>query len=323
MQGPGSLKAFGLLAVLFSLVGKAALAGGLTFALVVKNVEDVNFIDAWRGCSAEAKRHGDSCLLIGGPEGSAPHFQANAIKEALKTNRFKAMAVSVSSSEMVADAVKSAQIPIITFDSPFAPREQHLSRAYIGTDNVEMGRELARLAKRFRPRGGSIMLMTAAHDPNHAERVQGVRQELSGDARWPEGSQLNGENGWSELPRSPWNSGDRAERAADELNTTLKHLRPDVFISVGHWPVLDTQAYRRIVGPFTEDLVTQKRIVLAAVGRVSQDTHDLLKESLVHGFVCIDFYAMGKVCYRKMKLAAEGQPIPPVINLPNVICTAK
>ena len=58
-----------------------------------------------------------------------------------------------------------------TFDSPFAAREAPLSQAYIGTDNVAFGRDLASIAINFRPQDRSLRLMSAANDGNLAQRV--------------------------------------------------------------------------------------------------------------------------------------------------------
>lgn len=81
--------------------------------------------------------------------------------------------------------------PIITFDSD-APLSNRL--AYVGTDNVAMGRELAKLLKQVRPVGGTYGIVSGfGNSDNLNERVRGVREVLAGTP-WKEveGSPKNG-----------------------------------------------------------------------------------------------------------------------------------
>lgn len=299
----------GSFCVVFSLLVGVATAA--EFALVAKSVDDRNFVAAWRGCAEEALRFGDVCLLVGGSGATDPRFQALAIDEALKAGRFAGLAISVTASALVAKAVQLAKVPIITFDSPFDAKDEHLSLAYVGIDNLAFGRDLAAIANRLRPQGGSLCLMTSANDKNLALRVWGVRQSLSGNRQIPDGQRLNGEGGWTELKRCPWNSADQLERAERELAVTLKDLKPDVFIAVGHWPVVDTTRYRAAVAPYREDLVSKARLMIVATGKISAEQLALLDERLVHGYVSIDFEQIGRHCYRLMRAAVDGKPLAP------------
>lgn len=235
----------------------ASLAHGLTFGLVGKSLDDPNFVRAWQGCVLEAKNSGDKCLYFGGPGAADPRFQRQAIEAALRTHRLDGLAISVTASDVVAQALQGSKVPVVTFDSPFNEHHAPLSRAYVGADNLAFGHDLASAAKRLRPQGGTVCLMSAANDLNLAQRVQGVRQGLAGASTLPNGQRLTGQGGWTELPRCPWNSADQIDRTMTELAITLKHLKPDVFISVGHWPVVDVAAYRQAVAPqtFTVNLI--------------------------------------------------------------------
>ena len=306
------------LIALGALMNCSAFAEGLTFGLVGKSIDDANFIAAWRGCDTEAKRFGDKCILVGGKGAADPRLQLQAIESALKANRLAALAISVTNSELIAKTVETAGVPIVTFDSPFSAKYEHLSLAYIGADNVKFGHDLAKIAKRLRPQGGTVCLMTA-YDPNLAQRVQGVRQELSGNSQFPEGQRLNGEGGWTEIARSPWNCGDSVERTIKELAVTLKHLKPDVFISVGQWPVVDPAAYRKTVEPFRLELIAKERIMIVATGAIAPGQAALLDEKLVHGYVSLSYREIGRRCYTLMRAAAEGKPIPLVTYTDNTI----
>lgn len=298
-------------------------AAGLTFGIVSKSVDDGNFVDTWQGCQNEAKRFGDRCLLLGGRGPSQPRTQAQAIDDALKSNQFDALAISVTNSRFIAQTLQDSKLPVFTFDSPFEAKQASLSRAYIGTDNLAFGRALAKIAKKLRPQGGSICIISAMHDPNLALRVRGVRQELSGvDSLWTE-QRLEGEGGWSESKRCPWNSADDPEHTMAALTITLNKLLPDVILSVGHWPVLDSAGYRKAVQAIQQDLIDKKKLVIVGVGKIQPEQAALMRDKLVHGYVSIDFPKMGKLTYHVMKAAAEGKPFAPVTYTPDVVVIGK
>jgi ribose transport system substrate-binding protein len=295
-------------------------AYALTFAVLGKSMDDHNFVAAWRGCDEEARAHGDRCVHIGSRGAATPGLQVRALQQALKSKRFAAMAISVTHSDLIAAEIIEATIPIVTFDSPLNAKDAALSRTYVGTDDLALGRDLARIALRFRPRGGTLCLMTAANDPNLALRVQGVRQQLSGNPHIPEQQRLNGERGWTELARCPWNSADKVDRTMDQVTATLTHLTPDVFLSVGHWPVMNPAAYRRTVTPFRKRLAGKTPIVIVVVGALQPAYRALMDDGLVHGYVSIDFVGMGRLTYLRMKEAQGGKPLPaqsfaPVISV--------
>jgi len=294
-------------------------AEGLHFGILGKSVDDANFVDAWRGCADAAKKAGDACVHLGSSGAAQPRLQVNAIEDALASGNFDAIAISVTNSTLVARAIAPAQFPVITFDSPFDAEHDAISRSYVGIDNLAFGRALGDLARRFKPSGGTVCLMTAAHDPNLMLRVQGVRQALSADRGFPAGQRLEGQGGWTESVRCPWNSGDRSDRAMTELALTLSVIKPDVFLSVGHWPVVDPAVFRDVVTPFRGDLEGGKSVVIAAVGKITPEMAQLLSDRLVRGYVSVDFYETGRLAYRTMKQLVEGLPVPEKVNIPNTV----
>ena len=294
--------------VLATVLACSSQAHGATFGLLGKSMDDPNFVAAWRGCNDEARRNGDACVLLGNRGSTDARLQALALDEALQSRQYAALAISVTASELIANAARSSTIPLITFDSPFSTRDAALGRAYIGIDNVAFGRELARTARRLRPQGGSLCLMTAANNTNLAQRIAGVRQELSGKERWPEGQRLTGENSWIEQERCPWNTGDIPERTMREVELTFSTLKPDVFLSVGHWPVIDAVAYRAIVEPYRDALLKRQPAVVIATGTVGTPQAALLDEKRVHGYVSINFEQIGRSSYRAMRALVDGKP---------------
>jgi ribose transport system substrate-binding protein len=71
----------------------------------------------------------------------------------------------------------SRQIPVVITDSD-VPGSGRL--CYLGTDNVEAGREAGKLIKEVLPDGGKIMLFVGKRDAQNAvERIQGIQEELA------------------------------------------------------------------------------------------------------------------------------------------------
>lgn len=305
------------------LASSAAHAEGLRFGILGKSTDDINFVDTWRGCSEEAQRFGDQCLHLGNAGPAHPRSQAQAIEAVLLNQKLDGLAISVTSSHHIARVLQNTKVPLFTFDSPFAADDARLSHAYIGINNLEFGRSQAKIAKHLRPQGGTVCIITAAHDANLAQRVAGIRQELSGNPKFPAEQRLSGEGGWSEPARCPWNTADDAGRAIAELEYTLNRIRPEVILSVGHWPVLNPSAYRQTLLPFGSKLQSGQLSIIVGVGRVLPAQAELLKQKLVSAFVSIDFGKMGQQAYLVMKAAAEGKPYAAVNETPNQVRLAK
>lgn len=280
------------------------------FALIGKSADDHNFHAAWVGCQQAASRAGDMCDQLSPPGITQPRLQARALRHAFQSRQYRALALSVTNSDLISQALNAATIPMITFDSPLDPKYQDQTLSYVGIDNIEFGRELARIAKHFKPQGGVVCLMSVDHDQNLSERIVGVRDELSGNPQFPVGKRLAGEGGWRESVRSPWDAGDSVQRSLEELDYTLKNIRPDVFISVGHWPIVDPARYRQTLLPYLKEVLSKQVILIHAGGQVDASLQALIDDGLVHGFVSSDFYEIGEISYQMMKSASKGYEIP-------------
>ncbi len=281
-------------------------AEALRFAMLAKSTSDHNFVDAWQGCQEQAAKEGNLCDLIGGEGAANGHVQRDVLKKALASGVYDAVAISVTVSEYLADAAAHANIPVLTFDSPFNKDFTHLSQGYIGPDNYAFGEQLAELALIYRPEGGSICIVTVGEDPNLNTRVNAVRNTLSGQGVDASIGKLAGEGGWYEHARCPHMTLGSAEQVESQFGSVLTDIQPDVVISVGHWPVVDPMLYRRIASGIRDLLTSQKIKVLVGVGQLSPAYKALLDEGLVHGLVSIDFTEIGRVTYEQMKQAAGG-----------------
>ncbi len=287
------------------------LAQGLTFGIVGKTKNDINFERAWQGCLHAAEKDGNQCVFIGALGSANPRTQVLAIKQALASQHFDALAISVTKSDYVAEALSDIQVPIITFDSPFEEQDRGLSRGYVGIDNQEVGEHLAEIAKRLYPQGAHICLMTAANEANLDLRMIGIRSALSQDDSFAIDHKLNGEHGWYECSRSPWNTADSIARTMDELSFTLSEIKPDALLSTGHWPIANISQFYRTIAPFRDDITSGKTKLLVVVGEV-EGIDELLEQKLIHGYVKINFADIGALSYKMMLAVAQNRAIPSI-----------
>jgi len=155
------------------------------FALVPKNMNNPFFDQARDGCKkAEAESNGAfECMYIGPGEHGGGDEQVTIVQD-LVAKKVDGIAVSPSNAAAMAvalQAAKEAGIPVLTWDSDLLPENKDLRVAYIGTHNYEIGTNLAKLAKAIKPNGGTVCIQSGgAAAANHNERMQGIRDELSG-----------------------------------------------------------------------------------------------------------------------------------------------
>lgn len=314
-------KIFFAVIVIFALLLDAA--NGLyarDYALVSKSLDDDNFKDTVTGCNAVAQLNGDRCFLIGAGGAADARGQVLAFKKAARAGNFSGFAVSVVKSDALAKVVRQEiDVPVISFDSPFSSKDSDVSKGYVGIDNIAFGRDLARAAKQLRPGGGTIFLMGDLHDVNLALRIAGVRRELSGLDDFSAEKRLGGENGWYEFKRSPWISGDDADRAIAQISLMLKNIKPDVFISVGHWPLLNLDAYRDAVAPFAGDIRSGQHIMIVGVGKITHGFQTLMNDRLVHGLISIDFFRIGREVYHTLQALTLGETVTHRTVIPNIV----
>lgn len=293
-------------------------AGDLRFGLLAKSTSDHNFVDTWMGCQQAAVQDGNQCDLLGDTGPANAHVQKNVLRDALESRSYSAIAVSVTESSYVAATAAQSDIPILTFDSPFAEKDQHLSLGYIGPDNYAFGEQLAGLALNYRPEGGVLCILTVGRDPNLQTRVAAVRQTLAGAEVIEPGLRLSGQSGWQEHERCPAMSLGTAEQVETQFRAILTQIMPDMIISVGHWPVVDVALFRHISRDVKPLLQQEKMRLIVGVGRLSDEYKALVYEGLVHGLVSIDFKEIGRVTYQQLKQAAAGEPVPLVTHTQKV-----
>jgi ribose transport system substrate-binding protein len=288
------------------------------FALVPKNMNNPFFDQARDGCKQAEKELGGTveCLYIGPGEHGGGEEQVQVVND-LIAKKVDGIAVSPSNAPAMGRALLEAQkagIPVLTWDSDLLERDHKLRIAYVGTNNYEIGRNLAIQVETIKPKGGTICIQSGgAAAANHNERMQGLRDTLSGEpSKEPPGKRLTGQNGWTEVDGCPLYTNDDFPVAVQQMEDILgKYPQLDAFVPTGGFPQFLPQAYRKVAEKY------KARIASGALALVVADTLpvqiDLLKAGLSGAQVGQRPFEMG---YRTMFFLKDikdgkGKPADP------------
>ena len=122
-------------------------------------------------------------MYIGPGEHGGGEEQVQILQDlvAKKVNGIAVAPSNAAAAAVALQAAKAAGIPVLTWDSDVLPDSKGLRAAYIGTHNYEIGANLAKLAMQIKPTGGTVCIQSGgAAAANHNERMQGIRDVLSG-----------------------------------------------------------------------------------------------------------------------------------------------
>ena len=306
-----------LIAVLAT-AGLIAAASGVaakdkyTFALVPKAMNNPFFDLAHEGCmAAEKEMKNIECLYIGPGE----HTESEQIQivQDLVARRVDGIAVSPSNAPAMATALKAAKaagIPVITWDSDLLPQDKDYRAAFVGTHNYDIGVNLAKLAQKLAPTGGTICLQTGgASAANHNERLQGIRDTLGGrTGTSPPGEPLKSEKGWTEVAGCPLITDDDSAKAVQGLTDILaKYPDLTVFITTGAFTQWSDNAFRQAMAPVADKLKSGKLVFLSADTLAMQMKQ--LQEGLSDGQVGQRPFEMGKLAMARLMDLAQGKKI--------------
>jgi len=178
-----------------------------TFALGPKAMNNPFFDLARDGCYKAQEELADvTCEYIG--PGEHTELEQIQIVQDLITKGVDGIAVAPSNAPAMAKVLKAAAdagIPVMTWDSDLLDKDKSLRTTYVGTNNYDIGVNLAKLIQARHPDGGTVCLQTGgAAAANHNERLKGARDTLSGkDTGTPPGSALAGDGGWTEISGCP------------------------------------------------------------------------------------------------------------------------
>lgn len=259
-----------------------------TFAVVPKRTNSPYWQVVRNGCELRAKRltkelgANIACLFVGPPEGG-PETEANqaAMVEDLIDGKYGPIdgialaVVEASSAETLIDKSIAKDIHVVTFDTD-APGSRRL--AYIGTDNVGMGRELGHVLLQINSDGGKYG-MVGTNGANILERYAGVREALA-------------QSKWTEVPDSPKDCGGNNTLAVQQM-FELAEAHPDIgaIIPVGAWPMNENVTW--------QGFVDEHPNVLTVVGDSLQGQLDLMNQGYANALVGM-FLLLSQSCCQSM-----------------------
>jgi len=317
-QKLGSYKLLGFVAaavLVAATAGSHAQGKKYVFALVPKNMNNPFFDQARDGCKkAEKESNGTiECMYIGPGEHGGGEEQVEVVND-LIAKKVDGIAVSPSNAAAMGKALESAKkagIPVLTWDSDLLDKDKALRIAYVGTHNYEIGVNLAKAVQQIKPKGGVICIQSGgAAAANHNERMQGIRDTLSGtkSAAAP-GTRLTGQNGWTEADGCPLYTDDDFPRSVQQMEDTLgKYPKLDAFVPTGGFPQFIPQAYKKVAEKY------KSRIDDGSLALVVADTlpvqMDLLKAGLSQGQVGQRPFEMGYKTMFFLKDIKEGKAAP-------------
>jgi ribose transport system substrate-binding protein len=285
------------------------------FALVPKNMNNPFFDQARDGCKkAEAESNGAfECMYIGPGEHGGGDEQV-AIVQDLVAKKVSGIAVAPSNAAAMAvalQAAKEAGIPVLTWDSDVLPENKDLRVAYIGTHNYEIGVNLAKIAQQVKPKGGTVCIQSGgAAAANHNERMQGIRDTLSGakSAASP-GDKLTGQNGWTEPDGCPLYTDDDFPKSIQQFEDMMAKMPElDAFLPTGGFPQFIPDANRAAVGKY-KDKIASKSLALIVADTLPVQI-DQMNEGLSLGQVGQRPFEMGYKTMMALNDMAAGKAAP-------------
>ncbi len=289
-----------------------ASAQGMKFALVPKAMNNPFFDLARDGCYKAAAELPDvECYYIG--PGEHTEMEQIQIVQDLISQGVDGIAVSPSNAPAMGKALrraKAAGIPVMTWDSDLLESDKANRVTYVGTKNYDIGVNLAELALRMKPTGGSLCLQTGgAAAANHNERLQGIRDTLGGrSGTTPPGNPLTGERGWTEVDGCPLITDDDSAKAVQGLADILnKYGDLDVFISTGAFTQWSDNAYRQAIAPHRARMDKGELIVLVADTLPMQMQQ--LQDGASHGQVGQRPFEMGYQAMFVLKQIRAGKAV--------------
>ncbi|OED35234.1 ABC transporter substrate-binding protein [Chromatiales bacterium (ex Bugula neritina AB1)] len=297
---------------LAAMIAPFAAQAEYTFALVPKAMNNPFFDLARDGCYKAQEELSDvTCEYIG--PGEHTELEQIQIVQDLITKGVDGIAVAPSNAPAMAKALKaaaSAGIPVMTWDSDLLEKDKDLRTTYVGTNNYDIGVNLAKLIQARHADGGSLCLQTGgASAANHNERLKGARDTLAGkDTGTPPGAALAGDGGWTEISGCPLITNDDGNVAVQGM-TDILAANPDLtaFLSTGAFTQWFDNAYRKAAEPYAEKMKNGEMTIVVADTLPMQ--LEQTKDGLGNGLVGQRPYEMGYKAMYILKEIAEGKTV--------------
>lgn len=263
-------------------------------AVVVKGLDNPFFTVMGQGCADWNAANPDSeyeCLYTG-PALSSDEAGEVQIVQDLITRGVAGIAISPSNAPAMANMLKAAapSMPIMTIDADLLPEDAGLRKTYFGTNNYNMGVEMAKELVKLKPEGGTVCLQlgnVAAANIN--ARAAGFRDTVAG----AEGTErLADSNGWTEIEGCPVFTNDDIPTANQQMADVLT-ANPDLdaFILVGGWAQFGPQAYAQNTDQVKAKLDSKELVIIA--GDTLPPQIQAFKEGRSHAQIGQRPYQMG------------------------------
>ncbi len=292
------------------LFAPSVLAGNGEIAVVSKQMDHPYFDVHRDGClAANETTEGPRCAYFA-PVNDDPREQDQLIARLLDEG-YEAIAVAVINSDLLArSSLKRAAemgVPVITFDADLSPEHTALRRAYVGSDNRELGRLTAEEMVRLSDRPHAYCLQSSRlSSPNLAERVAGATAVFEAA-------------GWPLHARCPMEFEEELDRSIRQLEYVLSKSEEDevVFVAVGGWPQFHP-GYGAAVEPFRQALANRH----ALLGFIDTDAVqiDYLRQGLAHANVGQDPFQQGRQAALVLRRILAGEEVDEVTLTPLIIC---
>jgi ribose transport system substrate-binding protein len=305
------------------------------FALVPRNTDSPYFDDALAGCKKaedETKKAAKlnaaanvvNCLYIGPGRNGDSDAQAQIVSD-LISHGVDGIAVAPSDVSKVATALRAAgaaNIPVVTWYSDLSAKDAGLRAAFVGSDNYQIGVDIAKIVMENKPKGGVICIQSAsAASSNDNERIQGIRDTLAAKPKDAPVARLNGQNGWKEEDGCPLFAADDAVLANQQIEDILAgYPKLDAFVLASALAQLRPDAYTETISKYKERLASGQLIVVSSGALPTQI--QLLRDALSSGQVGQRPFEMGYRAMYLLKDLKEGKPTPTGPIHPNLsVCT--
>ncbi|MBW4034745.1 MAG: sugar ABC transporter substrate-binding protein [Proteobacteria bacterium] len=290
--------ATGVLSIGLLSIGTAHADKTYTFALVPKSLNNPYFNLSRDGCMAEAKKLGNVKCDYTGPVNQDAAAEAQTVQD-LVTRGINGIAISVAdagSMARVIDRARAAGIPVITFDAD-APASKR--QAYVGTDNLALGKALGEQLLKAHPTPGTYAMISGGPAAeNLAQRVKGVEDVL-------------GPKGWKEVSGSPTFCNDDSALGVQQMtDLTTAHPGLSAIVAVGGWPLFTQNAYDDFYNKHKTDIDAGKLTIVSADTLPAELTE--LKAGEVSALVGQQPYAMGAKAMQTLLALAQGKTVQPI-----------
>jgi ribose transport system substrate-binding protein len=249
-----------------------------TFALVPKSISVPFYADVEKGCKEEAQKLGVK-IMYTGPDTADEAEQVKVLRDVVSRG-VSGLAVAPMNADSVIGVIADARkkgIPVITFDSD-SPNSQRI--CYVGTDNLEAGKEAGKAFKKLLPKGKYAVLTGGLAAANLNERIKGFKEIVNG-------------SDYTEVQGSPFPCEDDAVRGVQIVQDIMtRYPNLDGIFFSGGWPLFGApEAFIKAVAKRAADIKADK-FVLVAFDTLPEELK-LLKAGYCSALIGQRPYAMG------------------------------